>query len=153
MKQEGWDRLGIGVSGVCMVHCLLLPVVISALPMWASAQQVHGWLHPVFAVLLVPTTILALVSGYRRHRNVTIVALMTIGLILVLAAAFPALESPGVVYETVMTMTGSVFLITGHFRNWKLGRACRMPVPDPAAASSVGERSTLESLPREPERA
>jgi hypothetical protein len=112
--------------------------------MWTSAQQVHGWLHPVFAVLLVPTTILALVTGYRRHRNNRVVTFMTIGLLLVLIAAFPALHYPGVVFETILTMSGSVFLISGHFLNWRLSRQCKVDRPGvPTNADWSNPESTM----------
>lgn len=137
VKQDGWDKLGISVSGICLVHCLLLPVVISILPIWTSAQQVHGWLHPVFAVLLIPTTILALVIGYKRHRSRRVVALMAVGLLLVVVAAIPAFHNPGIVFETVLTMSGSAFLIAGHLLNWRLSKACKMAPRSSMAASSV----------------
>lgn len=146
MKQDAWDRLGISVSGICLVHCLLLPVVISVLPIWTSAQQVHGWLHPVFAALLVPTTILALIIGFRRHHSHVVVGLMVVGLLLVVGAAIPAFHNPGIAFETVLTMTGSAFLISGHVLNWKQSKTCKMPggatVPATVAAT-MSSRSDL----------
>lgn len=27
-----WDKIGLGLSGLCLVHCLLLPIAVSSLP-------------------------------------------------------------------------------------------------------------------------
>ena len=70
------DRLGLVVSGACVVHCLLVPVVIATLPLWPLADVLHGWLHPVVALILVPTTLVAAVSGYRKHSRKRIAALL-----------------------------------------------------------------------------
>ncbi len=119
-----WDRVGISVSGICLVHCLLLPVALAALPLWPVFATVHAWLHPVFALLLVPTTLLALVGSYRQHRQNDIVVLLGAGLVLILVAGFLGHEAPGALTETVLTVLGSGLLITGHWRNWRARRTC-----------------------------
>lgn len=122
-----WDRLGISLSGLCLVHCLLLPVALAVLPLWPVFDTVHAWLHPVFAVLILPTTLLALVGSYRRHRHADIVFFLGAGLVLILTAGFLGHEAPGALTETTLTVAGSLLLITGHWRNWRAGRACRHP--------------------------
>ncbi|GIV57095.1 MerC domain-containing protein [Rhodocaloribacter litoris] len=124
-----WDRLGIGISGLCMIHCLLLPVVLALAPLWPMAEELHAWLHPVFALLLVPTTLLALVHGYRRHRNRRIAMWLVAGLVIVLVAGVLGHEMPGAFAETSITVTGSVVLIAAHWRNWRAGAACRPHPP------------------------
>lgn len=64
------DRLAIGVSAACMMHCLLTPFsiglgVMGVMGEWLSSE----WLHQL---LLVPVVVLALVSlpaAYRAHRQ------------------------------------------------------------------------------------
>lgn len=56
-----WDRIGISLSGLCMVHCMVMPVVLAALPLWSMAETLHDWLHPLFLVSLVPISVMALV--------------------------------------------------------------------------------------------
>lgn len=118
------DRIGLVVSGVCVVHCLLVPVVLATLPLWPLASVLHGWLHPVIALILVPTTLVATVSGYRKHRRKRIVALLMLGLAVVLAAGGWGFVHPGAVVETAMTLAGSGLLVTGHWRNWRADRCC-----------------------------
>jgi len=37
-----WDRLGIGLSALCAVHCLLTPVVLSLLPLWHTLHALRS---------------------------------------------------------------------------------------------------------------
>ncbi|GIV57182.1 MAG: MerC domain-containing protein [Bacteroidetes bacterium] len=132
-KPDFWDRLGIGISGLCMIHCLLLPVVLALAPLWPMAEDLHAWLHPVFALLLVPTTLLAMAHGYRRHHDRRIVLWLSVGLVIVLVAGVLGHRMPGAFTETALTVTGSVVLIAGHWRNWRAGAHCRTHPPTPTA--------------------
>ena len=126
-----WDRIGMGLSGVCVVHCLLAPVVLSLLPLFPVGEAFHAWMHPVFAVVLVPTTGLAFRSAWRKHRDWKVLSLLAVGLPVILAAGVVGHEAPGALTETSITVVGSMLLIAGHWRNWRLTRSCRLR---PAAA-------------------
>lgn len=116
-----WDRIGIGVSGLCVIHCLAFPVALAALPLLPAASLAHAWLHPVFALLLVPTTLLAIRTARRRHPSRSVPIILAAGLVVVLAAGVLGHGMPGALVETTLTLSGSVLLITGHWRNWRLG--------------------------------
>lgn len=118
------DRLGLGLSGLCIVHCLALPVGLALLPLWPVAAQIHIWLHAVFAVVIVPTTLAAMWYGYRRHGSYGTLSLLGLGLITVLAALLIGHEAPGEVTETLVTLSGSSLLILGHWRNWSFTGSC-----------------------------
>ena len=49
LKAATVDGFAISLSGLCLVHCLVLPVVSAGLPIvgaWAEAE----WLHKAFVV-------------------------------------------------------------------------------------------------------
>ncbi len=132
-----WDRIGISVSGICLVHCLTLPIILATAPLWPMGDVLHAWLHPVFAVLLVPTTIFAGLHGWRHHQNRGILVHLMLGLIVVLAAGVLGHKAPGASTETITTITGSIILVSGHWRNWRSGAVCNVPHRDvPAAAQT-----------------
>lgn len=125
MRQLLLDRVGISLSGLCVLHCLLLPVLLALLPMWGLGEAVHAWLHPVFAVVLVPTTFLAAAVGFARHESFNAVGLLAAGLTAIVVAGFLGHDRPGTVVETAITVLGSALLIAGHIVNWRLGvRQC-----------------------------
>ena len=109
----------MSLSGICIVHCLALPVAVSVLPMWTSVLDIHNWLHPLFAALLIPTTIIAGMAGYRRHHSKAIVATLAGGLLIILATGIVMHAQLGTAREIVFTSIGSVVLIIGHLLNWR----------------------------------
>ncbi len=117
---RSWDRLGIGLSGLCAVHCLLTPLALATLSLWPVTFDPDAWLHPIFAVLLIPATLMAVRLAVRHRHSGHIPMLLGGGLMLVLAAMVIG-EVAGVASEAAVTVLGSSLLITGHWRN---GRAC-----------------------------
>ena len=111
-KPRTWDRVGIVLSGLCAAHCLLVPLVLVALPLWPALAETRAWLHPAFAVLLIPVTLLAI----RAHRERYAVLLLSVGLVLVVAATL-AHDLLGASVEAGVTLLGSTLLIAGHIRN------------------------------------
>ncbi len=115
-----WDRLGIGLSGLCAVHCLLTPVALSLLPLWPALQAVNAWVHPSLLVLLLPVVVGALRRARRTGRIAT-VALLGSGF-LVLVGAWWGHDVWGAVGERIVTVAGSALLISGHVQNWRCHR-------------------------------
>ncbi|NIM33395.1 MAG: MerC family mercury resistance protein, partial [Pseudomonas stutzeri] len=64
---SGMDRFAIALSGLCLLHCLVIPVLLVAAP--AISGLVLGTettVHWIFLGMAVPTSIWALWRGYRR---------------------------------------------------------------------------------------
>lgn len=120
------DRIGVWMSGLCMVHCLLFPVLLAALPMLPAGEALHSWLHPVFALILLPVTWLAAAAGLRRHGDRRVAVVLGVGVVLICAAAVLAFRMPEHAVETGVTLAGSLLLIAGHLANWRLLTARRM---------------------------
>lgn len=104
------DLTALGLSGLCMVHCLALPLAAAALPIlgvWAEAE----WVHWAFALTATPISLWALT---RRPRPAPLgLGLLGLGLLYAGAAEFPTHEA-----ETVVTVTGGLILALAHGLNW-----------------------------------
>lgn len=104
------DFVAISLSGLCMAHCLALPLAAALLPMagaWAEAE----WVHWVFALTASPISLWTLT---RRPRVTPLVlGALGLGLLFCGAAAFPSHEA-----ETVVTVAGSLCLAAAHIANW-----------------------------------
>jgi sugar phosphate permease len=116
-----WDRFGIGVSGICAIHCLFLPVIVSVLPLWPALASVQEWLHPVSITLLIPIVYYA---ARRGHFEFKITAILVSGLILVMAGWLIGHYWLGLWFEATFTFAGSIILITGHWLNYRHHRRC-----------------------------
>lgn len=78
---RGWlDTLAIGASLVCAVHCLATPVLLVALPVVATTVWVDAHFHLWMLGLVLPTSMLAVFLGCRKHRDKVVVGLCVAGL-------------------------------------------------------------------------
>lgn len=119
-----FDVSAIGLSGLCLVHCLALPVLAAFLPMFGAWSHAE-WVHLVFAAIAVPLTGLALWRAHRRRSLPVVLRLLAVtGLAGLVAGAFgpEAMDTP-------VTVAGSLMLATAHVWNWS-----RRPFPHAACA-------------------
>ncbi len=80
-RDERLDRLGAVASGLCAVHCAaaaVLPTALGALGLGFVLGQGAEWAFTLLAVVLAGA---AMVTGWRRHRSVTVMVLMTLGVV------------------------------------------------------------------------
>lgn len=115
---DRWDRLGVLLSGLCVAHCLWMPVLLASLPLWPAAVHAHAWAHPVIAVVLFPVTLLAVRTALRRRSGAAVPVLLAAGFVLIVTA-FGLHDRIGDAGEALMTIAGSFTLIGGHALNWR----------------------------------
>jgi len=122
-SRELLDLLGLGLSGLCLVHCVTLPVLLLALPAMAGlGHDGHHWLHLVLAVVLVPLAAASLVPGYLRHRRSAVMIPGALGVLTILCGAFLEVRL-GETLATGLTIAGSLCLVYAHWLNLSAGRA------------------------------
>ena len=115
-KRGHWlDLTAVGLSGLCLVHCLALPLVVALLPF--LAQYSDGHLHLQMLAAVLPLSTFALALGYRRHRDRRIVVAGSIGMLLLAIGATVAHEQLGLTADRAFTMTGSLTLAITHYFN------------------------------------
>jgi hypothetical protein len=111
-----FDASAIGLSGLCLLHCLALPVAAAFLPALAF-WQASEWVHVLFVMLAVP---LAGIALWRSHRVSALPkALWMLSAGGVAALAMGAIGWPSHAWETAITVAGSVLLASAHAWNWR----------------------------------
>lgn len=106
--ERSWlDRLGIGASLLCAIHCLAAPFLLLLLPAAGSIWS-HPAVHWVLAVLVVPLALWVLYKGYRKHGNKLTLVAASLGAMLILAG----LVSPMVHSEPVVEFSVPAFFGT-----------------------------------------
>ena len=118
------DRAAIALSGLCVLHCLAMPVLLMLLPFAGQLTEDH--FHLQMLALVVPASSIALGLGFRRHRNAAIVFAGITGMLFLLVGATWAHNEIGIVADRVITITGSSILAIAHFYNSRLSR-CAQP--------------------------
>ena len=115
-KSTNWlDGAAVGLSALCLIHCLALPLVVAGLPF--LAQFAEGHLHKQMLVVVLPLSIVALGLGFRHHRNSKIVATGIVGMTLLTIGATVAHEHWGLMADRTFTITGALVLAAAHFYN------------------------------------
>jgi hypothetical protein len=118
------DRLGIWASALCVVHCVITPVLVSMSVVLARLIPGEEWTHRTLAVGVAGLGAIALVRGFRTHGRRRILGLMALGLGFIFAGAFWGGRLPSHGYEVAVTMTGSVLMICAHRMNHTFCRDC-----------------------------
>lgn len=114
------DRTAVVLSGLCVLHCLALPILIVAAPLAAGLAGTH-W-HAPMLLLVVPLSVVAIVIGYRKHGNLTVPWLGALALTLLVAGGTVAHYRYGAAADGVLTIGGSLLLACVHLRNSRLTR-------------------------------
>jgi hypothetical protein len=135
------DIVGMGLSGLCMIHCLVFPLLGSFAPAILRELPGDDVTHRGLAIGIALAGGLAFRSGYKVHRKGWILALFLLGIALIAAAAAvgePVLPAYG---EAGITVCGSLLLITAHWSNRSFCRSCAVDGchqehPDDAGSST-----------------
>ena len=111
------DAAAIGASLVCLVHCLLLPILMALMPAISHVVQPPESIHVAVFLLAVPISAIAMLRGHRRH-GLRLPAIMgALGLIFIGTGAAGGVWA---LTETGLTVAGSAMLAIGHAANWRL---------------------------------
>lgn len=112
------DLVAVGLSAVCLIHCLGLPLLATALPIMAAAAEAE-WIHKLFVLLALPISISVMWrrADYGRTWGLTLSAVA--GLSLLMAGAFvEALHE----FERPLTLAGALLLSLAHLTWWRRHR-------------------------------
>ncbi len=113
-----WDALGITTSIACAIHCAVLPLIFTSLPIF-GINIVENISFEVGMVLLAfAIGIYSLYHGYKKHHH-------SFFPMIVFSAGFSflVLKLFFVKYETWLLIPGVLGIISAHLINYK---ACRI---------------------------
>lgn len=109
------DRWAIVVSGVCVVHCLAIPLTLVLMPsVSAGLAEDQTLTHWLLLAVAVPISAVALWTGHRQHPSWLTLGLGLTGLILLTLGVSHWL---GERLEIPLTVVGGIGLIAAHWRN------------------------------------
>jgi hypothetical protein len=114
------DILGIATSVVCAIHCAILPLLLTSLPV-LGINIIDNMAFECFMILLAfAIGVFSLLHGYRRHhRNYMPLALFTFGILLLFA------KQRWHDYQFWLLPFAIVFIISAHMSNLRLCRIRR----------------------------
>jgi hypothetical protein len=118
------DGAGATASLVCAVHCALMPVAVSLLPLAGLAWLADETVERALVAASVSLGILSLCMGYRLHRSRRLAGWMAVG-VGMLAVGRIAEEQEAGASAVALVVCGGLVLTASQLFNRRLCQACR----------------------------
>lgn len=119
-----FDRIAVLMSGVCLVHCLLIPVVLMLFPLLAISVGDDRHFHGLMLWLVLPVSVLGLVLGFRGHRDLRIVLAGAVAMLALTFASTWGHDNLRTTTEAVAMVLASLLLAVVHVWNFRAVRRC-----------------------------
>ncbi len=139
--QRVLDATAVGLSGLCIAHCLALPVAAAALPMLGALAGAE-WVHWAFVAIAAPVAVLAIAPVMARRPIPWPIPLLALAGLLLLATGASALVTED--WGRVLTIIGGATLAIAHILNWRRG-AHHPPCAGPVAGETANAQSSAHA--------
>lgn len=120
------DGVAALLSSLCLLHCLLLPVLLVMAPALFGTllPGLHGpeWLHWAFILVALPFSLHALLKGHALHHQPLPMLLAALGFV---AMAAGAMAHGQPLAERWLTVGGGLAVAIAHWINWRLRAKAR----------------------------
>lgn len=112
-----WDAMGITMSVACAIHCAILPLFFSFLPLF-GVNIIHNLAFEAGMVLLAfAIGAYSLYHGFKRHHHSKLpFILFSIGIVLLVLKLF------FIHYETWLLIPAVILIISAHLFNYRFCR-------------------------------
>ncbi len=115
-RRINWDALGIATSVACAIHCALLPLFLTSLPL-LGVNIIH---NKAFETMMIVIALLigsnALYHGYKKHhQNIWPLLLFAFGMLFLIA------KQVWHNAEIILLIPAVTFIVTAHFLNFRSG--------------------------------
>ncbi|WP_231491835.1 MerC domain-containing protein [Pedobacter sp. Leaf170] len=115
------DSLGITASVLCAIHCALVPLLITFLPLWGLSFLANEWVEISMILVSLILGIWSLSISYRKeHRKIYPTVILVLGFALIAAGHFSGYDF----LEPILIPIGGIVIATAHFINLKYVKSC-----------------------------
>ena len=120
-----WDALGIATSIACAIHCAVLPIILSTLPIFGVNIIHNSFFEWGMISLAFCVGSWALFHGYiKHHRSLLPVLIFSTGFIFLILKQFFSS------FEYWFLAIAVIFIVSAHFYNFRLCRQCKIVSPE-----------------------
>lgn len=109
-----WDGLGIATSLACAIHCAILPLIVTSLPLFGINIVHNLWFEWSMITIAFLVGTYSLVHGYlRHHRSMLPLLVFTTGFIFLVTKQF----FHG--YENWLLFPAVLLIVSAHYMNYR----------------------------------
>ncbi|RJE76365.1 MerC domain-containing protein [Pseudoalteromonas citrea] len=118
--QKRMDQAAIGVSMLCILHCIFLPLMLLLVPAIGLQFLADESVHQLLVCIALVISLVALSIGCKRHKAWHVLIVGIAGLACLVFAVVFGHDLLGELMERIMTVVGSGLIIACHIRNYRL---------------------------------
>ncbi|HEX8358155.1 MAG TPA: MerC domain-containing protein [Segetibacter sp.] len=112
-----WDALGIATSLACAIHCALLPLLFTSLPVFGINVIENVVFEIVMVFVAFSIGIYSLYHGWKKHHHSFLpIIIFSLGFVFLVLKLF------FVTYENWLLIPAVILIISAHFINY---RSCK----------------------------
>ena len=112
-----WDAIGISASLACAIHCALLPLFLTSLPLFGINIIKNQSFEIGMVLLAFGIGVSALYHGYKKHHHKWIpLIVFSVGFLFLVMKQFI------IEYETWLLIPAVAMIITAHLLNFRFCR-------------------------------
>ena len=110
-----WDGVGIIASLACAIHCAILPLVLTSLPLFGMNIIHNDYFEWTMIILTIGIGTYALYHGYiTHHRNLTPVMIFLTGTVFLIIKQF----TPN--HSQLFLALAVTLIVIAHYKNYRL---------------------------------
>ena len=118
---KGWgDRAAFCFSSLCILHCLLLPVLLVAYPIGILVTLSDEMFHQIMVSVALPLSLVSLYVGYGHHKRNQLIVFGSVGLGMLMLPLVVPHELISETEETWLTVAGALIVCLAHVVNFRL---------------------------------
>ncbi len=115
-----FDKVGITVTSLCAIHCIMLPVILPLLPLLGlTASHNHAFERIVLLITMVLGFITLFIGFHRYHRKLYPFYSLFLG-----GFIYWQKDVWGHEYEHAVLMVGATLVVLAHIMNMRLCNSC-----------------------------
>ncbi len=116
------NNLAIGLSALCVIHCLATPLLLVLLPSLAALQLDNEAFHSWLLAGVIPTSLFSFFVGCKQHQFYRVIIIGICGLLFLISALLVEGFENGEMLEKILTVAGASIVALGHYLNFRLCR-------------------------------
>lgn len=118
--QINWNALGVSAAVACAIHCALLPLFITTLPLFGINILDNIYFEAGMILVALVIGCLTLWHGYRKHHHKLYPLLFfTTGMVLLVIKHFFT------AYILWLVVLSSILIISAYYLNWRYCRQAK----------------------------
>lgn len=122
-----FEKLGYSASFICAIHCTLMPILMTFLPLLGISMFADENLELILLLLSGISGLLTMCFGYKRHKSIkaSLYFYVGFGLVALIHTLHEHINKSNLVFNLLLVF-GSVLIIYSYKINKSLCKSCKL---------------------------